>query len=118
MSTRFSSHQPNVPGRGIVASYRVRFWALVLAIGVLAGLSAVAFVELLRVVEHLAWSYSSGSFLEAVTASSAARRVLVLLAAGALAGVGALVLRRLRGFGGGEVSEAVWLGGGRMSLFP
>jgi chloride channel protein, CIC family len=101
-----------------VAGYGLRFWGLVLLIGVLAGLSAAAFVELLRVVEHLAWSYSSGDFLEAVTASSAARRVLVLTAAGALAGLGALVLKRLRGFGGGEVSEALWLGGGRMSLVP
>jgi chloride channel protein, CIC family len=101
-----------------VAGYGLRFWALVLLIGALAGLSAAAFVELLGVVEHLAWSYSSGDFLDAVTASPAARRVLVLTAAGALAGVGALVLKRLRGFGGGEVSEALWLGGGRMSLIP
>jgi CIC family chloride channel protein len=101
-----------------VAGYGLRFWALVSLIGVLAGVSAAAFLEMLHVVERAAWDYSSGNFLDAVIASSAARRVLVLVAAGALAGVGALVLKRLRGFGGAEVSEAVWLGGGRLSLLP
>jgi H+/Cl- antiporter ClcA len=42
--------------------------------------------------------------------------VLVLLAAGMIAGVGGLLLKRLRGFGGGEVSEAVWLEDGRLSV--
>ena len=118
MSSRFSTHQPNVPGRGIVASYGPTFWGLVMAIGVLAGLAGGALLELLRAVERAAWGYSSGTFLDAVTASSNERRVIVLLCAGVIAGVGALVLKRLRGFGGGEVSEAVWLQDGRLSLLP
>ena len=35
-----------------------------------------------------------------------------------IAGVGGLLLKRLRGFGGGEVSEAVWLEDGRLAVGP
>ncbi len=44
----WSSPQPNVPGRGIVASYGLRFWALVALVGVGAGLGAAVLIELLR----------------------------------------------------------------------
>jgi chloride channel protein, CIC family len=115
---RFSSPQPNVPGRGVVASYGVGFWGLVVAIGVLAGLAGAALMELLFAVQHLAWSYHSGTFLHAVEHASAGRRVSVLLIAGLLAAAGALVLGRLRGFGGGEVSEALWLQDGRLPVRP
>jgi chloride channel protein, CIC family len=116
--TRFSSPQPNVPGKGIVASYGIAFWGMVVGIGVLAGLGAAALVELLRLVQHLAWSYHSGAFLAAVKHASAAHRVLVLAIAGLLAGLGGIVLRRMRGLGGGEVSEALWHQDGRMALGP
>ena len=118
MSGRFFSHQPNVPGRGIIASYRPVFWALVVVIGLVAGLGGAALMELLRAVEHLVWSYDSGSFLHAVEQVSPARAVLVLVGAGVLAGAGAMVLKRLHGFGGGEVSEALWLEDGRLALGP
>ena len=35
-----------------------------------------------------------------------------------IAGVGTLLVRRLRGSGGGEVSEAIWFRGGRLELVP
>lgn len=119
MSSRYFSPQPNVPGRGIVAGYGLSFWGLVVAIGLFAGLAGAALMELLRAVEHLAWPYVAGdNFLQAVERSSSSQRVLVLLAAGVVAGIGGLVLKRLRGLGGGEVSEAVWLGDGRLALGP
>jgi len=71
------SARPNVPGRGIVASYSPRFWMLVVLIGVAAGVGGAALIELLRVVQHLAWSYETGHFLEAAERSSDARLVLV-----------------------------------------
>ncbi|HYB24703.1 MAG TPA: hypothetical protein VED41_12955, partial [Solirubrobacteraceae bacterium] len=100
--------QPNVPGKGIVASYGVRFWLLVVAIGVGAGLGGAGLIELLRAIQHLAWSYHSGDFLEGVKRTSSARRVLVLLIGGVVAGAGSLLLARR---GAGEVSEAIWLRG-------
>jgi chloride channel protein, CIC family len=98
--------QPNVPGRGIVASYGVRFWLLVVLVGLGAGLAAAALIELLRAIQHLAWSYHSGNFLEAVKHASGTRRVLVLAIGGVVAGGGALALAS---HSPGEVSEAVWL---------
>ena len=118
VSNRFSSPQPNVPGRGIVAGYGPGFWFLVCSIGVAAGLAGAALTELLKVLAHLAWSYHSGTFLAAVKAVSAKRQVLVLLVAGVLAGLGAIVLKRLRGFGGGEISEALWMQEGRLAFWP
>jgi H+/Cl- antiporter ClcA len=107
------SLQPNVPGRGIVASFGIRFWLLVALVGLGAGVAAVLLIELLRAIQHLAWSYHSGPFLDAVKRDSDARRVLVLLAGGAVAGLGALALA---GRGGGEISQAVWLRAGRLPL--
>jgi H+/Cl- antiporter ClcA len=113
---RFSSLQPNVPGKGITASYGIVFWLLVVAIGLLAGLGGAAFMLLLRTLEHLFWSYHSGPFLDGVKAVSATHRVAVVAGAGLLAGVGGLALKRLPSFGGAEVSEAVWLEDGRLPL--
>jgi chloride channel protein, CIC family len=106
--------QPNVPGKGIVASYGVRFWVLVVGVGVGAGLGGAALIELLRAVQHLAWSYHSGDFLDAVERTSATRRVLVLAVGGVVAGGGAAVLS---GHSPGEVSEAIWLRGARVPLW-
>jgi chloride channel protein, CIC family len=105
------SAQPNVPGRGIVASYGPRFWSLVVLIGLGAGLAGAALMELLRAVQHLAWGYSSGSFLAAVQRSSDSRRVLVLALGGAVAGGGTILLARADR---GEVSEALWLRAARL----
>ncbi len=107
------STQPNVPGRGIVASYSPRFWLLAALVGVVAGVGGAALIELLRAVQHLAWSYETGHFLEGVQRSSDARRVIVLACGGVIAGVCAIAFGRL---GGGEVSEALWLHAGRMPL--
>jgi chloride channel protein, CIC family len=106
--------QPNVPGRGIVASYGIRFWVLVVLVGVGAGAGGAALIELLRAVQHLAWSYSSGDFLDGVKRTSSARRVLVLFIGGVVAGGGALLLSRRSP---GEVSESLWLRGARVPFW-
>ena len=82
-------------------------------IGVAAGVGGAALIELLRAVQHLAWSYETGHFLEGAERSSDARRVLVLAGGGVIAGVGAIGLARL---GGGDVPEALWLRAGRLPL--
>jgi H+/Cl- antiporter ClcA len=112
----FASPQPNVPGQGIVAGYSARFWGLVAVTGVGAGLAAAGFVALLNLVERVAWGRPAGQFLPAVAAASPARDVLVLLLAGAIAGSGVMLARRRRGSGGGEITEALWLRGGRLEL--
>src|ERR1700736_1953359 len=113
---RWSSHQPNVPGRGIVAGYSLRFWTLVVILGVATGVGASALMALLGVAEHLAFGYHHGTFLAGVRAASDARRVVALLLAAGLVGVGAAVLHRLPSAGGTEVADALWLHAGRLRL--
>lgn len=115
LNRRLGHAQPNVPGRGIVASFGVRFWALVVAVGVAAGLAGAALIELLRVVQHAAWDYRSGQFLDAVERTSAGHRVLVLLIGGVVAGAGTTALARIGG--AGEVSESIWLRAARLPLW-
>src|SRR5947208_791115 len=107
------SAQPNVPGRGITASYGVRFWLLVVLLGAGTGLAGAALIELLRAIQHLAWDYSSGSFLVAVENVSAAHRVIVLAIGGLIAGLAALAMA---GHEPGDVSDALWLRGARLPL--
>jgi H+/Cl- antiporter ClcA len=85
-------------------------------IGVATGLAGAGFIALLNLVERVAWWRPASQFLAAVTAATPARDVLTLIAAGAIAGAGGLLVRRLRGSGGGEISEALWLQGGRLAL--
>ena len=82
---------------------------MVAGVGVASGLAAATFFEVLKAIEHLFWTYDSGSFLDAVDAAAAQRHLIVLLAAGVTAAGAMLVLHRLRTSGGGEVSEALWL---------
>jgi chloride channel protein, CIC family len=108
-----ASPQPNVPGRGIVASYGRQFWLLVVLIGLVTGLAAAALVGVLRLVQHVAWGYHSGDFLSAATAASAQRTVIVLVIGGVVAGGGAMLLPRK---GVGDVSEAIWRRDARLPL--
>ncbi len=92
---------------------------LVALVGIGAGLGGAALMEILRGVQHLAWSYHAPgfetlTFLAAVERTSDAQRVLVLAIGGVLAGAGAILLTR-RG-GPGEVSEAIWLRHARLPL--
>ncbi len=117
-AARWFSLQPNVPGRGIIASYSARFWLIVVVLGITAGLGAAALVGLLHLVEHLAYGYRRGPFLDGVAAAAKWRRVVALLLAAAVVGVGTLILGRLPTSGGGEVSEALWLKGARLDWVP
>lgn len=103
-----------MPGRGIVASYGARFWMLVALIGLAAGIGGAALIELLRTVQHIAWSYHAGDFLDGVERTSSAQRVLVLAIGGAVAGGGVMLLARR---GAGDVSETIWLRGARVPFW-
>lgn len=113
---RWSSHQPNILGRGITAGYSARFWGLVATIGVITGVGASALMALLGLVERLAFGSGHGTFLADVRSAPDWRRVLVLVLAGVVVGVAALVRRRRPASGATEVSEALWLHAGRLRL--
>ena len=110
------SYQANVTGRGIVASYSPRFWAIVVVLGVITGVGASALVGLLHLVEHVAFGYRSGPFLDGVAAAASWRRVAALAVAAGVVAVGLYALGRLPVSGGTEVSESLWLRGAHMAV--
>lgn len=110
------SPQPNA-GSDTLLTYGWRFWAAVLVTGVGAGLGAGLLMELLHLMQALAWGKGSGDFLDAVMRADPWRRVGMLLAAGAVVGATRLLLR-LRGSGhGGALNEAVWFHAGHLPPF-
>ena len=117
-SSRWSTPQPNVTGRGIIAAYSTRFWALVVGLGVITGLAASALVGLLRLAQHLSYGYTSGPFIDGVHRAPAWRHVVVLLAAALIVIAGLALLRRLPSSGSSEVSEAIWLRSARLAFLP
>lgn len=110
--------QPNVEtGRW---DFSFRFWGVVLLTGAGTGLAAGLLMRLLFAVERFAWPYGDAAinFVRSVGSAPAYRRILFLLLAGIIVAIGRKLLQ-LRKTGGhaAEVTEAIWLGGGRMSLF-
>ncbi|MFF4369302.1 chloride channel protein [Streptomyces sp. NPDC001594] len=73
---------------------RLRFVVAVPAVGLAAGVAGALLALLLRVVQHTAFGYSEGSFLEGVEAAPPLRRLLVMGCAGVVAGVGWWLLHR------------------------
>lgn len=116
---RWYSEQPNVTGRGIVAGYSLRFWAIVTGLGAVTGAGAAGLMELLHLVAHVAYGYSAGSFLRGVTQAAAWRHFVALGIAAALVAGGVLVLGRvaLRG-GAHDVTDGLWLRDARLDLVP
>jgi CIC family chloride channel protein len=92
-----------------------RFWLLAVLTGVAAGAGAIAMMEVLRGVQHLAFSYHSGLYSTAVAHRSDLRRVVVLAVGGLVTGVGLWTIRRAFGSLGGEPTRVVWSGRGRLS---
>jgi hypothetical protein len=105
---RWFSHQPNVTGAGLIASYSLRFWSLVIVLGLVAGVGAGALILLLRGVEHLAFGGHAHTLLGVARAAPAWRHVVVLLLAAVIVIIGLRVLGRLP-IGGMEVSESLWV---------
>ncbi|MGP0049910.1 MAG: chloride channel protein [Solirubrobacteraceae bacterium] len=114
----WSSPQANILGRGVLAGYSARFWLVVVVVGVVTGIAASLLSALLKLVEHVAYGYRRGPFLDGVAAAAGWRHVVALLVAAALVAVGTIVLARIPSSGGSEVSEAVWVRGARLAFLP
>ncbi|HUB27869.1 MAG TPA: chloride channel protein [Tepidisphaeraceae bacterium] len=90
------SAQPNLAGVPTNIAYTRRFWVLVFLTGVAAGLATGGLMLLLDFIQHRCWPYHAGdNLLDAIERATPARRVLVLLIAGAWIGVGGWVLRHV-----------------------
>ena len=114
----WSSPQPNFTTTALPNRFNGRFWLVAGLGGVAAGIRAGLLMKLLRLVQHLAWAYQSGSFLVAVRQSSAGHRVLLLSIAGGLTVAGLWISRRVWGVPGGGLSSGVWLRAGALPLGP
>ncbi|HET9093956.1 MAG TPA: chloride channel protein [Solirubrobacteraceae bacterium] len=116
--TRWSSPQGNVTGLGIVASYSLRFWTLVIGLGLLAGISAGLLILLLRFVERVTYGGHGYSVVRMATADPGWQRLLALLGAACIVVGGLAWLGRLRPAGATEVSDGLWVHAGKLALVP
>jgi len=93
-----------------------RFWLAVFGIGVGAGVAAVILTRLLEIVQHLVWAGSGTDILDAASHAGAWRRMVVLLGAGAVVGIGQLALVRLSSGNGIDITSAIWFSAGRLPV--
>ncbi len=82
-------------GLGIVASYSLRFWTLVIGLGVITGLASAGLIGLLRLVERISYGVHRSSLLAAVESVPGWRRIVVLLVAAVIVIVGLRVMGEL-----------------------
>ncbi|TCK23005.1 chloride channel protein [Pseudonocardia endophytica] len=114
-SRRAAMDQPNVTGDGDVP-LTVRFWVVLVATGVGAGLFGALLMALLNLVSELAFGPGAAEdFQAAVERASPVGRLTPLLVGGVVAGVGWFLLRRyVRG--STDVDDSIWTGDGKLSF--
>ena len=106
--------QPNVTHDG-EAPLSPKFWLAVLLTGVATGLFGDLLMWILRLAEHSAFLYHSGSYQRAVARVGGVRRVVSLLIAGVIGAVSWYLIRRYLKNERSEIDEAVWNGDGDLS---
>ncbi|MHC5794851.1 chloride channel protein [Lacisediminihabitans sp. FW035] len=94
-------------------SWAIRMVVVTGLVGIGAGISGLVVSLALHGIEHLAYGYSAGSFLDGVSQAPPGQRVAVLAAAGVIGGVGWWSLRR---WGDRVVSVEQSIEGKRMPL--
>lgn len=102
--------QPNIQE----LPFRARFWACVLVVGILVGLSAAGLMALLQFVQHTVWSYHAGVFLDGVDGTPGWRRVATLTAAGVFGGIAMWLIGRWYGWKAIDVDGSIWKGTGKL----
>ena len=114
-----NSPQPNVLAAAQDAALMTaKMWVMVFLTGIGAGLTSGLLMRLLRLVQHLSFSYSSGDFLTGVRNTSAEHRILVVTLGGIVAGLSLYCLRRITGGSGAEMTGAIWHKQGRFEAAP
>ena len=93
-------------------------WLILVLTGVGAGLTSGLLMKLLRLVQHLSFSYTTGDFLAGVRHVSPLHRVVVLVLAGLFAALALTLFRRFAGHGGTDVAGAIWHDQGRFRIVP
>jgi CIC family chloride channel protein len=114
-SGRGATEQPNVTGDGEAALTLV-FWVMVVLTGIAAGLFGDLMMLILFSLQHLAFSYNTGSLESAIGHVSDLRRLVVLLIGGAFGGVAWYLLRRWTPGEKSELDDVVWANGASLSF--
>ena len=114
-SGRGATEQPNAAGDGDAALTPV-FWAMVVLTGAAAGLFGDLMMAILFGVQHLAFGYHAGSLESGVEHASDARRLIVLLSAGAFGGIAWFLLRRHTAGEKSDLDDVVWGEGEHLSF--
>jgi CIC family chloride channel protein len=114
-SGRGATEQPNATGDGD-AALTPKFWLMVVATGVAAGLFGDLMMLILFSVQHVAFGYHTGSLEAAVERASDVRRLVVLLCAGVFGGVTWFLLRRYTAGEKSELDDVVWGDEARLSF--
>lgn len=110
--------QPNTRDASGGDGLSARFWLLTVLTGAGAGLAGGLLMKLLKAIQHAAWSYQSGDFLDAVERASPERHILILFCAGLIAGLGGWILRSAFKGESADVAGAIWFREGRLSAIP
>ncbi len=113
-SGRGAMEQPNVTDDG-EARLTPKFWVAVVVTGVAAGLFGILLMWILKMTEHLAFHYSSGTFQASVIATGKIRRVASLVTASAIGSVAWYLIRRFLKDEKSEIDDALWHGDGELS---
>ena len=115
-----SNHAALGQETGIPATFleagAARFWLAVLGTGVGAGAGAGLLTRFLEIVQRLAWNGSGTHILEAAANATPWRHIIVLLGAGAVVGIGQLILVELTSGNGIDITAALWFSAGRLPL--
>ncbi len=114
-SGRGATEQPNATGDGD-AALTLKFWLMVAATGVAAGLFGDLMMLILFSVQHLAFGYHTGSLEAAVERASDVRRLVVLLSAGVFGGIAWFLLRHHTSGKKSELDDVVWGDGAKLSF--
>jgi CIC family chloride channel protein len=109
------SPQPNLDACEDKSLWSFRFWVMVAVAGASAGIVGGLMMRLLYTVEHFTWRYHSGTLFEAASHASSSRRILALLTAGVVVGVGGRSIRKAFGQPG-ELDSAIWFRFGRVPV--
>lgn len=96
----------------LVTPGALKFWGTIVMTGIATGIAAGLLTLLLEAVERLFWGGTD--VLSAAAMAPAARHLWVLLAAGALTGLGQLLLQRLTSVNSIDITEAITRQAGRL----
>ena len=114
-SGRGAMEQPNVTHDG-EAALTANFWVAVVLTGVATGLFGDFLMWLLKLAEQAAFNYRSGSYQDAVAATSGLHRVVSLVIAGVIGAVSWYLIRRYLKHEKSEIDDALWNGDGELSV--